>query len=450
MPGSASGSRRKRWPDMAAPLFESLRAGFEQLPAALLNAHSVGPLRRNAIVGAAFEGLPETRSEAWRYTSLRALENREFVPGGDPEPELDAALVADIAGPRLVFVNGVFAAALSHLHDLPAGVHVSRLGEALTGTDPRAVAILGRRYEGSANVFARLNTALALEGVQLTVEEGVQASTPVHLVFIGAPAAEDRFIALRHLIALRDNAALRVIEHHRCSAANRNLDNQLWHVHLKPGARLDHVRVQTRDPGAVLMHRSDVALAGGSHYRRLDLELGAALSRNEINVALQGEQASLEADGTLLADGKRHLDTRLDVQHSAPNTVSRLGWRGIAAARARVALHGGIHIRAEAAGSDAQLQSRNLLLSEQAEIDARPVLEIDTDAVKAAHGATVGNLDAQALFYLRSRGIPEAAARALLIAAFARAGLGWLAGEALAETLAARIDAAFADDERPA
>lgn len=431
---------------MAAPLFESLRAGFEQLPAALINAHSVGPLRRNAIVGAAFEGLPTTRSEAWRYTTLRALENRRFLPGGDPEPEVDETLVANLEGPRLVFVNGVFAAGLSHIENLPAGVHVSRLSEALTGTDPRAVAILGRRYEGSVNAFARLNTALALEGVQVTVEEGVSATRPVHLVFLGAPAVEDRFLALRHLIALRERATLRVIEHHRCTGANRHLDNQLWHLHLKPGARLDHVRVQMRDPGAVLMHRSDIVLAGNSHYRRLDLELGAGLSRNEINVALQGERALLEADGILLANARRHLDTRIDVQHCAPDTVSRLGWRGIAAARGRVAVHGGIHIRTEAGGSDAQWQSRNLLLSEQAEIDARPVLEIDTDAVKAAHGASVGNLDPQALFYLRSRGIPEAAARAMLVTAFARAGFGWLSGEPLAESLAAYSDAIFTRD----
>src|SRR5690606_28405295 len=161
-------------------------------------------------------------------------------------------------------------------------------------------------------------------------------------------------------------------------------------------------------------------LARESSYRRIDLEMGGALSRHELNVRLEGERAELVANGVLLASGRRHLDTRLGIDHVARDTRCELGWRGMAAGRGRAVFHGGIQIRKGADGTDARLSNKNLLLSETAEIDTQPVLVIHADEVTAAHGATVGQLDDNALFYLRSRGMPEAQARALLTAAFAR------------------------------
>jgi Fe-S cluster assembly protein SufD len=167
----------------------------------------------------------------------------------------------------------------------------------------------------------------------------------------------------------------------------------------------------------------------------VDLELGAALSRHDVSITLAGRGARCEAGGILLADGRRHLDTRLTVTHAAADTACDLPWRGLAADRARLAFLGAITILEGADGSDARLSCKNLLLSEGAEVDAQPVLEIHADEVKAAHGATVGRLDATSLFYLRSRGIPEAQARAMLTQAFCREALGPIAGdeEALAQ-----------------
>jgi Fe-S cluster assembly protein SufD len=161
-------------------------------------------------------------------------------------------------------------------------------------------------------------------------------------------------------------------------------------------------------------------LARDAHYTRTDLELGAGLSRHELNVRLEGDNARLSASGVLLANGRRHLDTRLGIEHIARDTRCDLVWRGLAADRARSVFHGGIVIHPGADGSDAALSNKNLLLGEGAEIDAQPVLEIHADEVKAAHGATVGQLDPTAMFYLRSRGLPEADARRLLTAAFCR------------------------------
>ena len=178
--------------------------------------------------------------------------------------------------------------------------------------------------------------------------------------------------------------------------------------------------MQDDAPAATRLLRTDAVLARDARYRRVDLELGGGLSRHELNVRLEGPRAQVLANGVLLGDARRHLDTRLGIEHIAGDTHSTLRWRGLAGGRSRVVFHGGIRIRPGADGSVADLQNRNLLLSGHAEIDTQPVLEIDTDEVKAAHGATVGQLDRGALFYLRSRGIPEPQARAMLIGAYVR------------------------------
>jgi len=192
-------------------------------------------------------------------------------------------------------------------------------------------------------------------------------------------------------------------------------------------------------------------LARDADYRRLDLELGGGLSRHELNVRLEGENATLAAHGVLLADGKRHLDIRLGIDHIAKNTACDLRWRGLGADRGRAAFHGGIVIREGADGTDANLSNKNLLLSANAEIDTQPVLVINADEVKAAHGATVGQLDATALFYLRSRGLPEAEARAMLTAAFCRELLNTIDDDALRQTMSAALDRALAriEDHAP-
>jgi Fe-S cluster assembly protein SufD len=215
------------------------------------------------------------------------------------------------------------------------------------------------------------------------------------------------------------------------------------HVHLAAGARLQHARLQDESGRATLFARTDAVLSGDARYRRIDLELGAALSRHELNVRLEGEGAALQADGVLLATGRRHLDTRLGIEHIARDTRCDLTWRGLGAGRGRAVFHGAIVIRAGADGSDANLSNKNLLLSDQAEVDSQPVLEIYADEVKAAHGATVGQLDPTAMFYLRSRGLPEADARRLLTAAFCREVLAAVEPPALRDALTASLDRAL-------
>ena len=415
---------------------------------ALLDSLSTGfsgqGARRAALDAALRDGLPHARSEAWKYTSLRTLERRGFSPVALAHAPVDPALVAGIPAPRLVFANGRYDAALSDTSGLPEGARLLTMAEALADPDPRESNVIARSYERADEVFARLNAALADDGAVLRIAEGVVVESPVHLVFIGLPSEGDLAWHSRHLLELRRNASATVVEHHIAGGEHAHLGNAIAHVHLAAGATLRHARVQEESPRASLFTRTDAVLARESRYRRLDLELGAALSRHELNVRLEGDRAELVANGVLLASGRRHLDTRLDIQHIARDTRCELGWRGMAAGRGRAVFHGGIEIREGADGTDARLSNKNLLLSDTAEIDTQPVLVIHADEVTAAHGATVGELDADAMFYLRTRGLPEPEARALLTAAFVREPLlAVVDTPAMREMLEARLDRAI-------
>lgn len=423
-------------------LLDSFASTFETLP--LREAAGLGMARRDALEAALRDGLPGTRSERWKYTPLRAFERRTFASAALQPAVLDPALLAGIATPRLVFVNGRYDAAHSDLAGLPKGVSLQPLSHLLGGDDARAVNFLARRFERGDEVFARLNAALADEGVVLRAGEGAGSAQPIHLVFVGTAAATDLAAHLRHMIELRGDAELTVVEHHLAGSAHSHLANSLMHVHLAPRARLTHLRLQDDAPGASLIARTDAVLARSAVYVRLDLEFGGGLSRHELNASLQGEGAQVLSNGVLLADGKRHLDTRLGIEHAAHDTRCELLWRGLGAGRSRAAFHGGIVIREGADGSVASLSNKNLLLSAGAEIDTQPVLEIHADEVQAAHGAAVGQLDATSMFYLRSRGIPEPQARALLTAAFCRETLGIVGDVALRDALTAKLDAVLA------
>ena len=400
---------------------------------ALLDSLAGADAATGALAAIRRDGLPGARTESWKYTSLRALERRTFAAADATAPTVDPAVFAGIPAPRLVFVNGRPAPEHSDLGALPPGVSVASVAA------PTPAAPIG----GAEAVFARLNAALATEGLSIVVEAGVQTGATVHLVFVGTAAGEDRAWHLRHRIQLGAGSRLALVEYHLAADGHRHLDNTVVDILVGEDAHLEHVRLQRASDGATTLLCTDAALASDARYLRVDLELGAALSRHELNVRLAGDRACVQASGVLAADGRRQVDTRLGIEHVGRDTGSTLLWRGVGSGRGRVVFHGGITIHAGADGSDANLSNKNLLLSEQSEIDSQPVLVIHADEVKAAHGATVGQLDATALFYLRSRGIPEPEARQLLMAAFVREPLSAIADEALRAALQARMDAAM-------
>jgi Fe-S cluster assembly protein SufD len=384
-------------------------------------------------------GLPDTRVEAWKYTALRALGQRSFANGDDQAQTriVDAASLTlpGVDGPKLIFVNGVFRADLSALDSLPAGLTLQPLSQALRGdTEPLRFA-LSRHYRETGDAFARINAASARDGVVLRVAANAKIAAPVQLVFVGAAAEASLAWHTRNVIELGEGAELTLIEQHVANGEQAHLATLVSDIELHQGARLHHTLLQNAAIGASLVRRSSLRLHARAHARLHVLELGGALVRHDLQAELLGDGAQLDTRGVFMPHGRQHIDTQLAIRHQALNTTSSSNWRGVANDRARGVFRGAIVVAPGADGSDASLSNKNLLLSPSAEIDTKPELEIYADEVKAAHGATVGQLDERSLFYLRSRGIPQAEARALLTTAFCRAVLDDLPNETLREHL---------------
>ncbi len=388
--------------------------------------------REQALAQALRVGFPHNKLERWKYAPMRALATKSYL--ADTTTESDCVDAAQLPpSPRIVFVNGRFDAGLTDTNGL-SGVRIHSLVDALNAAELRRINILGRQFAGSEAPFASLTTALAEQGVLIGVAENAVIDAALHLVFINTRDSRGSRYFM-HLIECREHSDLRVIEQHISLGDNAGMSNQLLHIHLKPHAKLTHVRIQRDGGQAIQFTRSDAVIAGHASYRRLDIETGGHFSRHELNLDLQGEHAQVHAGGILWATQSCTLDTRLTVRHQAPNTKCQLVWRGLAEDKARVNFYGGIVIEKGADGSDASLSNKNLLLSKQAQINTQPALEIYADEVKAAHGATVGQLDATALFYLRSRGVPKEQAEKLLSQAFYAEAMDSLNDAALAEQL---------------
>lgn len=421
-----------------APLIESLL----QAPAPPSGIAWLDAARRDNRDAFAAGLLPDARVEAWKYTALRALGQRRFaaVAADAPTPAVDASLLAlpGVDGPRLVFVNGVFRADLSALDALPAGLTLQPLSQALRGDAEPLRFSLSRHYRERGEAFAQINAASASDGMVLAVAPHACIGTPVQLVFVGAPAADTAWHA-RNVIVLGEGATLSLVEQHAGSGESAHLATLVSDIELHAGAQLRHLTVQNAAAGNSLIRRSSLRLQARAQATLHVLELGGALVRHDLQAELVGDAAQLHTRGVFMPHGRQHIDTQLAIRHQALNTLSDSSWRGVASDRARGVFRGAILVAPGADGSDAILNNKNLLLSPSAEIDTKPELEIHADEVKAAHGATVGQLDERSLFYMRSRGIPLAEARSLLTTAFCRAVLDDLPNIALREHLSALL-----------
>jgi Fe-S cluster assembly protein SufD len=410
--------------------------------------------RRAQLDAFVHDGLPGPRNEAWKYTALRALAQRVFQSGdgGALTREVDPEILQlrGIDGPRLVFVHGVFRPDLSLLDKLADGLSLQPLSQALVNDAEPLRFLLTRGWDRPADAFARLNAALAGDGMVLRVAEGMRIDAPVHLVHVGTPTENDLAWHARNLVELGEAASLHLVEHHVGTAAHRNLSTQMGDIVLRANAELEWTVLQEAGEGAVLMRREGLRLEAGAKARLHALELGGGTVRHELEAELRGNGARLDTRGVFVPCARQHLETRLDIRHMAKNTSSDALWRGVADQRGRGVFHGAITVAEGADGADAALSNKNLLLSPHAEIDTQPVLEIYADEVMASHGATVGQLDETALFYLRSRGLSVKHARTLLTAAFCRAALTDMDGSSLREDLEARIQARLPGDETAA
>ncbi len=381
----------------------------------------LAPFRREARERLKARGLPTSREEAWRYTPLSALPAAEPRAGAGLDAKaLGHLLFGDLPSPRLVFVNGRFVPGLSDAGSLPSGVVLGSLAEAIGSRRDLLEPHLGRQMDLSAHPFAALNAAALIDGAFLSLAGGAALERPVHLVFVsdakgGGPVLSQPRVLI---VAGQDSRAV-VAETYLSTSAGPCVTNAVSEIVLARGASVEHIRLQREGEGAFHLGMLQVRQAARSLFTSHAVALGASLARCEIHVRLEGERASATLNGLSLGTGTQHLDALTVVDHVAPHCTSAERYKGIWYDRARGVFFGRIHVAPHAQGTDARQASQNLLLSEEAEVDARPQLEIHADDVSCSHGVTIGRLDAAALFYLRSRGLSADSARSLLTHAFA-------------------------------
>ncbi len=396
-------------------------------------------------------GLPDRKSEEWRYTSAERLVSHPLHPAAparlDPAM-LDALAVPGLDAWRAVFVNGRLAPAASDLEGLPEGVVVESLRAALEGEDLDLTAWLGRATGDGGHVFNALNTALIDDGLVIHVGPGIELERPLEMLFLTDGDEEGSTASPRNLVVLEAGAQLTLVERHASLGAGMYFNNGVTEVLLGEGARLAHDRLLEEHGAAFHLHGLFLDQAAGSHYAVVNAALGGCWSRTDIHVRFRGEGAECELDGVYLAGDQQLVDMHLDVDHAVPGCASRHNFRGILHGRGRAVFDGRILVRRDAQQTDAHLANANLLLARECEIDTKPQLEIFADDVRCSHGTTVGQIEAEQIFYLRSRGIDADEARRMLCVGFAVEVLDRFRVPGLRERAEERLRAALGQDNR--
>ncbi len=382
-------------------------------------------------------GIPTQKDEDWKYTSLRALAGKQYsVKAAAVDAEI-ALAESSLSHYRLVFSGGVLNAALSDVAALPEGVEVLPMSAALSSHEAQIQAALSSVLPEQANAFAELNTALFKEGAFISIAENCVLEKPIELVFYSD--GEQALTLPRNLILLEQGAKASVIERHLSAEDATGLCNSATEIMLADNSELDYHLIQLQGKKFNHIGGTWVQQGAGSLLHTRTITLGGLLVRNELNVALNGEQAHADMTGLYYGTKRQHMDNHTTIRHAVPNCTSRELYKGILDDRARGVFHGRIVVEQDAQLTESEQENPNLLLSRDAEVDTKPQLEIYADDVKCSHGATVGELDTKQLFYMQSRGIGPAQAKTLLTYAFAAQVVEEIQIESLREELAAQI-----------
>jgi Fe-S cluster assembly protein SufD len=383
------------------------------------------PARQASVEWATTRGFPTLKDEDWKYTRLGPLldvpfERAEAGAGYRVSPATVDALTIDVDYTRLVFVKGLFAPELSSLTELPEGVTVTNLASVLAkggaGLEPFFLGPFGE-YD---HAFTALNAALVEDGAFINLPAGTVVARPIQLVFLSEAQGSPGVSNPRSLILAGSGSRVSVVETYAGTTGDVTCTNAVTQVVLDEGAQVEHYKIQDEPDTAFHLALLDVRQGPDSRFSSGSVALGSKIARNEVRVRLEGEGADVSINGLYLPRGEQHHDNPILIEHAAPRCTSRQLYKGIVDERGHGVFNGRIIVWPGAPGTDASQTNKNLLLSDHAEIDTRPRLEIFTDDVKCTHGAAVGALDEDALFYLRSRGVPYEKARALLTYAFAR------------------------------
>jgi len=390
-------------------------------------------------------GFPSTRDEDWRYTDIGPILRAGLDPVLNPPAMANAAALAPytpagLDAHKLVFVNGRYAPHLGQPPaNLPAGAFVGSLADALAANLPGLDGAVGHIAGDPGHGFAALNTALLEDGLCILLPSGCSIELPVHAIFLTDEGASGSVCNPRSLVVAGENSRLVLVEHYAGAFDGPCLTNAVTEMRIGDGAHVEHYRLQ--EQGAQAFHVGGLYLDVGRDARCTThgVDLGGRLVRNDLHARLTAPGAQCELNGLYVAAGRQHVDNFTRIDHLQPNGTSREFYKGVLDGRGRSVFHGRVVVHPDAQRTDAQQTNNNLLLSRDAEADTKPQLEIYADDVKCSHGATVGQLDPDALFYLRSRAIDLATARDLLTYAFANEVLDRMSLAPVRESLENRL-----------
>jgi Fe-S cluster assembly protein SufD len=394
---------------------------LRELPAS--EPAAITALRRMAIERFATLGFPTLRQEAWRQTNVAPIAQGAFVRPEGPEPTVDLSRLEPLAvgaAARLVFVDGRLSARLSTLGELPAGVIVASLAEALEKAPDKVEPWLGQYARFDDHPFVALNTAFLRDGALVWVPRGVVVEKPIHLMFVSSSTGIVTFP--RNLFVTGENSQVTLVETYAGEGAYEGgayFTCPVTELVAGPASVVDHYKLQVESRQAFHMATFQIEAERSCAPSSHSISIGGALVRNDVNAVLAGEGIDCILNGLYLGEGKQVIDNHMRVEHAKPHCASHELYKGVLDGAARSVFNGLIHVHPGAQKTDAKQSNRNLLLSASAIANSNPQLEIFADDVKCTHGSTVGQLDEDAIFYLRSRGIGEEAARSLLTYAFA-------------------------------
>ena len=393
-------------------------------------------------------GFPTRREEEWKYTDtslLQQLRLQAQMEFGGPAVTFDRIsdfVLADSAQ-RLVFVNGRFSPGLSPLHDPPSEVRVESLASALY-REPELLRPLfdGRESaSGHEHPFAYLNAAFARDGALVIIPPGLVVDTPIELLFVTSASYDAPTSHPRVLVTVGDRSRIRLIETYLGVSETSYFTNAVTQLNIGPEAKVDHYKIQREAQEAYHVANTRVFQGEDSVFSSHSISLGGRLVRNDINAVLQGQGATCTMNGLYVADGEQHVDNHTSIDHTVPDCSSSQVYKGVVAGRATAVFNGKVFVRPDAQRTNATQSNRNLLLSDRAAVNTKPQLEIWADDVKCTHGATTGQLDEEALFYARTRGISKPAARQMLTYAFANELLDGFSSDAVRALVEHDVDA---------
>ena len=397
-------------------------------------------------------GFPTVRDEEWRFTNIAPIANAEFAAAPAETARVNEESLAEFvysdAPNRIVVVNGRFSRELSRVQALPNGVRVGSLAAAVTDHADVVPRYLGQLAEFGTKAFTALNTALAVDGVYVHVPDGAVLEQPLHLLFVSLPESGSlpMMTNVRALVVAGDRSQVRIVETYVGAAGAAYFTNTVTELFAGEGAVVDHYKVQQESFGAFHVASMHVHAGRNANFSSHSFSLGAKIVRNDVTALLDGEGAECTLNGLYLADGDRLVDNHTVIDHAKAHCPSHEIYKGILGGKARAVFNGKIVVRQDAQKTDAKQTNRALLLSDNASINTKPQLEIFADDVKCTHGAAIGQIDEDAIFYLRARGLTYFEARDMLIHAFAGDILDRVKVEPLRAALEAELYAQLAKD----